>query len=251
MERNPAKTFAAFDDPYRHPDRLARERDAHDAVLARRPADVHAALAAAVGALAEAEHDVKKAEQRGASSRRRLDNTGGLGLLLPSRRRQHADTEARLRFDEQGVADCQDRLEQRGHQVALLESQAQSRRDFDRAESWRQQRIGDVDHQLDRYWADVVLAAARAGDPYAYGRDRLERAYQTLVDQTRTSSRDQTVERQLADLERAVLTSRPPRPVPLKAAAEREGPSIQHAVSATRAHDLHARDDGREVRIGL
>ncbi|HSS10406.1 MAG TPA: hypothetical protein VLL25_11000, partial [Acidimicrobiales bacterium] len=103
----------------------------------------------------------------------------------------------------------------------------------------------------DRHWTDVVLAAAQTGDPYAYGRDRLEHVYRTLVEQTRTPSPDRTAERQMADLERAVVGARPARTVRPRSAQERALASAHHRTPATPGHDLYRGDAERELAIGL
>ncbi|HSS10050.1 MAG TPA: MobF family relaxase, partial [Acidimicrobiales bacterium] len=195
MQREPAKTFAAFDDPHRQAGRLERERDAHRAVLTRRPVEVSSALAASRDALAGAQQDLQRAEQQAAVGRSELQSSAELGLLRRRVRHQRSEAERRLRTDEQDVGDRQDEIDRRRHQLAQVESQDQARRNFDRAEAWRHQRIGELDRQRDRHWTDVVLAAAQTGDPYAYGRDRLEHVYRTLVEQTRTPSPDRTAER--------------------------------------------------------
>jgi hypothetical protein len=210
MQGNSAKTFAAFDDPYRLAGRLERERDGHRAVLAGRPPDVTSQLNAAQRAMAAATEDLRQAEARVANSQREVEATGGLGRWLPTGRRNHGEAERTLRSNEQGVDYCDDRVDQRSHQLASLESRDRASRDFDQAHGWRHKRIAELDERLDRHWADVVVAAARAGDPYAYGRHRIERAYYTLLDHTGATSRDEGVDRNLADLEQAVLTSRSP-----------------------------------------
>jgi conjugative relaxase-like TrwC/TraI family protein len=251
MERHSPKTFAAFDDPYRQAERLTRERDAHRAVLACRPPDRTAQLEDAREALQRARQALKKAEQLVAGSRDELNMHGALSRFLPRSRHQRADAERHARSEEQTLTDCQELVEQHRHQLAQVELQQQAGRDFDRTEGWRQGRVGELDQQLGKHWTAVVLAAARAGDPYAYGNDRLEEAHRTLLDQGRTSPNDELVKRNLGDLERAALTFRQvakaePALVPNAASTRHRG----QWPDLSREYYLE-RHLGREAGVGL
>ena len=208
LERKPAKTFAALDDPYRLAGRLERERDAHRSVLARRPPDVTGQLNKARDALAGAQAELARAEPQLAECQQQAEAGSRFGQLRPSGRQQRSEAERTLRSMDRDVVDCRDRVERCGHALTSLEAKHGEVRGFGHLHDWRHQRVGELDEQLDRHWADVVLAAARAGDPFAYGRNRLEGAYRTIAARNRSNVGDHTAERDLTDLERAVLTTR-------------------------------------------
>jgi hypothetical protein len=252
MERQPAKTFAAFDDPYRLAERLERERDAHHKVLAHRPLDGTAQLKDARDALHRAQPALQEAERQVAGRQDELNNHGGLSRLRRGRRRERAGTEENMRTDEQGLGDCQKRVEQCRNQLATSESQQQAHRDFDQTEGWRRYRVAELDNQLEQHWTDVVLAATRAGDPYAYGADRLEQAWRTLLHRSRTAPHNNAVEHDLADLERAVLTPRPLPRVEPTVVRNRDAAARQQAEWSElgRDHQLEP-DRGRDLGIGL
>jgi conjugative relaxase-like TrwC/TraI family protein len=89
MQRQPAKTFAAFDDPYRLAQRLERERDGHRAAVAARPPDVTRRLDAAQRAVAAARDSLTQAEQRVNYWQQELENTSGCARSRASGRWRH------------------------------------------------------------------------------------------------------------------------------------------------------------------
>jgi hypothetical protein len=72
----------------------------------------------------------------------------------------------------------------------------------------------------------VVLAAARVGEPLAYGKPLLRQVHQTLLDRTRLNPQDQAAERNLTDLERAALAT----PGPSTAQRQAQNPRGQPTV---------------------
>ncbi|HSS08722.1 MAG TPA: MobF family relaxase [Acidimicrobiales bacterium] len=250
LRREPAKTFAAIDDPWQLAGTLERERDAHRTILAGRPADVTSQLRDAQRALAAASERVKQAEERVAHWEQQVDATRGIGRLLPGRRSRQGEAERTLRTDEQDVEHCRDQVDRSRHHVAQLQAENQASWHFDIAERWRHERITELDRQLETHWANVVLAAGRAGDPFAFGRNHLQQVYRTLLDRSRTAPNDEVVERNLADLERAVLTSRSVPTARLTPVHERA--VRQRADWLELGRDRHVEHDhGRELGISL
>jgi hypothetical protein len=52
---------------------------------------------------------------------------------------------------------------------------------WDHDNTWRIGRVAEIDRQLAQHWAQAVIAATRAGDPLAYGLDRLRAARRTTL----------------------------------------------------------------------
>ena len=98
----------------------------------------------------------------------------------------------------------------------------------------------------------MVAAAARAGDPFVYGRDRLERAYRSLLHCRQAAPNDALVERQVCDLERAVLTSGRAQGMERTPVDERACRVGQVGEWPELARNLQLeRDHGQELSIGL
>jgi hypothetical protein len=252
MERQPAKTFAAFDDPYRLAVRLERERAAHRAALANRPPDVSSQLKGAQRAVAVAGDDLTQAEQRVRSWHQELGNTSGWTRLRAGRRQRHDRAGQTVSDPQQGLEHYRNQLDQRQRELTRLEAKQRATQDFDHTHAWRYQRIADLDQRLDRHWTEVVVAAAQAGDPFAYGRDRLERAYRSLLHCRQASPNDALVERQVCDLERAVLTSGPAQRMERTPVDERASRVRQVGEWPELARNLQLeRDPGHELGIGL
>jgi hypothetical protein len=98
-----------------------------------------------------------------------------------------------LRHTPQSLDHCRDQLDQRQHDLTRLQGMQRAVQDFDHTNAPMYQPVADLEQRLNRHWTDVVVAAAQAGDPYAYGRDRLEHAYQILLEPSRTRPNDKTV----------------------------------------------------------
>jgi hypothetical protein len=152
---------------------------------------------------------------------------------------------------QQGLEHCRSQLDQRPRELTRLEVTQRATQDFD-THAWRYQRIADLDQRLDRHWTEVVVAAAQAGDPFAYGRDRLERAYRSLLHCRQASPHEALVERQVCDLERAVLTSRPGQRLERTPVDERACRVRQVGEWPELARNLQLeRDHGHELGIGM
>jgi hypothetical protein len=252
MERQPAKTFAAFDDPYRLAERLERERDAHRAAVAKRPPDVTIQLKSAQRAVAVARDDLTQAEQGVRSWHQELGKTRGWAHERASRR-PWPDRAGQMAIDtQQRLEHCPDQLDRRQRELTRLEANQRATQDFDQTHAWRYQRIADLDQRLDRHWTEVVVAAGQAGEPFAYGRDRLERVYRSLLHFRQASPNDALLERQVCDLERAVLTSGPAQGMVRTPADERASCVRQAGEWPELARNLQLeRDHRHELGIGL
>jgi hypothetical protein len=252
MERQPAKTFAAFDDPYPLAVRLERERDAHRAALASRPPDVSTQLRGGQRAVAIAREDLAQADQCVRCWHQELGNTSGWTRVRASRRQRHDRAGQMVSDPQQHLEHCRDRLDQRQRELTRLEAKQRATQDFDHTHAWRYQRIADLDQRLDRYWTEVVVAAAQAGDSFAYGRDRLERAYRSLLQRRQAAPHDALVARQVCDLERAVLTSRPAQRMKRSPVDERASRVRQVGEWPELARNLQLeRDHGQGLSMGL
>src|SRR5207302_311096 len=70
-------------------------------------------------------------------------------------------------------------LEQARAEAARYTAAVAARIRWDGAHAWRAERVAQIDDTLAHHWADVVLHAARAGDPLAFGVQRLRDARTT------------------------------------------------------------------------
>jgi hypothetical protein len=95
-----------------------------------------------------------------------------------------------------------------------------------------------------------VVAAAQAGDPFAYGRDCLERAYRSLLHCRQAAPNDALLARQVCDLERAVLTSRPAQGWNVLPSMNGPPASARWANGPTRAPDRGSRIHRQPHREG-
>jgi hypothetical protein len=178
------------------------------------------------------------------------DATSGIGRVRSGVRRRHDQAQSHLQATKRHVDDDAQRLEQRRQQVANLEHQEQACRAFDQTEGWRTQRIVQLDQQLADHWADVVLAAARVGEPFAYGKPLLRQVHQTLVDRTRLNPQDQIAERNLTDLERAVLATPAPSTTQRPAQTAHRLPTAPHpGIWPTVGHQVHEQVHGPSLGI--
>ena len=153
---------------------------------------------------------------------------------------------------QQSLEHCRDQLDRRQRELTRLEAKQRATQDFDHTDAWRYQRIADLDQRLDRHWTEVVAAAARAGDPFVYGRDRLERAYRSLLHRRQASPNDALVARLACDLERAVLTPRSAQRMERTPIDERASRVRQVGEWPELARNLQLeRDHGQGLSMGL
>jgi hypothetical protein len=250
LQRAESKTFAAFDDPYRIADLLERERAAHHVVLARRPVEDSTRLAEARDAVTAAERDLVQSQERVAYWQAECDATSGIGRVRPGVRRRHDQAQSNAQAANRHVHDDAQRLERRRKKVVDLEQHEQAGQAFDRTEGWRQPHITKLDNQLRDHWTDVVLAAARLGEPFAYGKPLLRQVHQTLVDRTRLNPQDPIAERNLIDLERAVLAEPAASTVKRPAQTAHRQPMVaQPGIWPTAGYPYHEHVDGPSLGI--
>jgi hypothetical protein len=225
LRRAEPKTFAAFDDPYRLAQELERERSEHRRVLSRVPYPDAGRLADARAGMAAAERAVHESEHRISYWQAEVELTSGWGRLRRGGKERHREAQSALQTAEFGALRERDRLQARREQLADVQRQGEACRRFEHAEGWRHTRIQQLDSQIDEHWAAAVLAAARAGEPLAYGKDRLVRAHQTVLDRSQANPADPTVGRDLNDLERVAL--RRSRAVQVERTWRRRAPVLQ------------------------
>jgi hypothetical protein len=82
---------------------------------------------------------------------------------------------------ERAIAVCEHQVAECTARIDKMEVTQVEREQFDRSNGWRAGHISDLERHLEAYWAEVVVAAARAGNPYAYGPDRLRQARRHLL----------------------------------------------------------------------
>jgi hypothetical protein len=183
LARAQPKTFAAADDPYRHQADLRAEQKAHQAQLARRPADVTGDLNLAEETIRAGQRDLDDSNGRLAHWQAEYEWTAGLRGLTRAGRDHHRQAARQIDFHT-GVVDQQaQRLDAaRRQRHDLLRHQAAGTA-FDQTNQWRYDRIEALEAELKLYWTQAVLDAARDGHPAAYGKQRLKDARNTLIDQ--------------------------------------------------------------------
>jgi hypothetical protein len=201
MHRARPKTFAASDDPYRIDRHLHEEIAQHRRLLDQQPPDHSQELNAARAAFDQAEVDLAAARGAAESAAAAVaDANTGLRRLTPGGRARRADADARLAYSEREVEAFEQRV---GGQAARLADllAAQNERDRHiRETAWRTERIADLGRQLQEHWTDAVVAAGRAGHPYAYGMTRLRDACQHLAVETPGPQRHGSTRRAELDL---------------------------------------------------
>jgi hypothetical protein len=180
MNRDPVKTFAAYDDPHVLDHQLQAERARHEEVLARRPAFEPSDLAAARTKASRAAAEVNYAEGGVDYARRCLNEVGSLARLSRSGRDERRSRVADLDRAKTRLEDAHTAADVASGTVARLERVEVACAHFDTINTWRRDRIAVIDSQLDDHWANAVTAAVQAGDPFVYGVGRLRRAHDTL-----------------------------------------------------------------------
>jgi hypothetical protein len=185
MHRARPKTFAATDDPYRIDHHLHEEIAHHRRLLDQQAPDHSQEVNAARAAFDQAEADLAAARVAAESSAAAVaDANTGVRRFTPGGRARRAEAEAQLAYSQREVEAFELRVSGQAARVADLRA-AQTERDrYVRESAWRAQRIADLGRQLEDHWTDAVVAAGRAGHPYAYGMTRLRAACQHLVAET-------------------------------------------------------------------
>jgi hypothetical protein len=174
--RDEPKLFAAIGDPWILDRRLGSERDEHAAVIATRPPDRHSELEKAQDDLkraAKEQYDAIRSLEYHQRARARLNPLARLsrGGRDDIARHDQALAGASRRFDRAEVA-----LDDARTHVGECEQAVRERTAWDRQHGWRVERVAEIDHQLGHHWAGVTVEAVRAGDPLAFGLDRLRDA---------------------------------------------------------------------------
>ncbi len=183
LARAQPKTFAAGDDPYRHEAAVRAEQKAHQAHLARRPAEVTDDLDRAEETIWARQRDLDDAGGRLAHWQAEYERTTGLRGLTRAGRDRHRAAGRQVEFQAGVVERETHRLEQAGRRRSDLLRQQTAGEAFDRANQWRTERLQDLDTHLALYWTQAVLDAARDGHPAAYGKHHLQAARHTIIDQ--------------------------------------------------------------------
>jgi conjugative relaxase-like TrwC/TraI family protein len=185
MHRAQPKTFAALDDPHRIGQRLHQEIIRHRCTLDQQPPDRQHELDVARAQLRRAETELAQARQAAERcAAESATSNAGLRRITPGGRARRADAESRLAYNQLEVGVLEQRVDGRAALVAELDVAQKERDRHDRANAWRTQRIAQLEQQLRDHWTDAVLAAARAGNPLAYGTNRLRTAHQQLTERT-------------------------------------------------------------------
>ncbi len=183
LARAQPKTFAAVDDPYRHEAAVRTEQKQHQTELARRPTDVTSDLKLADETIRARQRDLDDARDRLAHWQAEYQRTTGLRSLTRTGRNHHRAAGRQAEFQASVVERETQRLADAGGRRHDLLQQQEAGEAFDRANQWRTERVKELDTHLNLYWANAVLDAARDGHPAAYGKQRLQAARNTLIDQ--------------------------------------------------------------------
>jgi hypothetical protein len=64
--------------------------------------------------------------------------------------------------------------------VLMNKRHADEERRLTKSDSWHETRVQQIDRELEYHWARAVLAAAREGNPLAFGADKLQAAQRTV-----------------------------------------------------------------------
>jgi conjugative relaxase-like TrwC/TraI family protein len=181
LHRAQPKTFAAADDPWPLDRQLRVERDQHVAVLAVRPPDLDADLAAARRALTRAAEEVDRAAHGVGFREARRDRLGPLTRLRRGGRDDITPADQALDGAHRHLERAQQGLVAATARVAELEGAVAASVAWDRTEGWRVDRVGEIDRTLAHHWADVTLRAVRTDDPLAFAIERLRDARATYA----------------------------------------------------------------------
>ncbi len=252
LARAQPKTFAALDDPWRADRNLRAAIDGHRQKLAHPPPDVTGDLDTARAWQTRAQRDLADSHTRARHSQEELAATAGLRGLTRNGRDRHARARTNLDANKRVIDYHAEQLAQRTAALESLQTAADHAQRFQQAHAWRHTRVHRLETQLGAHWAAVVVAAARTGDPYAYGQRPLQHARQHLQQQLDQAALHPTTapaaasastisastvadvdqaRQALADLDTAIAQVRPAPTMPRSAATR--------AAPRTDIHTLH------------
>jgi conjugative relaxase-like TrwC/TraI family protein len=169
MRRADRKTLAANDDPWTLDRRLRAERDQHAAIVTQRPSDRRADLDQARDQLRRAESEHQFACDGLAYWEAERDRFGPLARLRRASRDDISRANQAVAGAHRRLTRVTEALHDAQAEVSRYEAAAGARGAWDHEHAWRVDRIGEIDDTLAHHWADVVLRAARADDPLAFG----------------------------------------------------------------------------------
>lgn len=182
--RTPARSFAAYDDPFAIERRFLDERAEHEQALAAGLPDVARQLADARQRAERGERLCRAAWDQLNRCERQVDATGGVRQLRPARRRSHHDAIGARDHAAAELAERQAHLQSARATMLRLEVEAGARQRWEAANEWRHAEIARIDHRVADHWADTVLHAVRQDDPLAYGLGRLREARAIVAGRT-------------------------------------------------------------------
>lgn len=176
LARTPDPRLAAVTDPHPTDRRLRAQIAEHLDVLNSGPPDRTRDLGRAREALEKAERKQADAGRHLASVERRRDELAPLGVLRSHGRaeRRRLDRDAREAADRMNQATAA--VTAARHDVDHLARAQRDAEAFTAAEGWRRREISRLREQLAEHWTATIVSCARAGDPLAYGTDRLRHA---------------------------------------------------------------------------
>lgn len=180
LARRPDTSLAARSDPWTLDRQLRQQIANHQAILAAEPLDRSAALHQAERQIADTERTASRARAEVRAIRSRIDQQSALAGLSPRGRRQREGLRRQLDAATGSVADADAAVARAGEQHAALLAEQRVHDRFVADNLWRPVEINHLQDQLDEHWAGVVLDCARAGDPLAFGIDRLRHARRSL-----------------------------------------------------------------------
>jgi conjugative relaxase-like TrwC/TraI family protein len=207
LARDPDPTMAVRSDPWVR-DRELRARIAeHEAVLATEPPDRRAALTEADRRVGDAERETGVARARLREVEERLSALGPLGGVTRRGRRERDQFQRDRDRAETGIGRADVEASRARQQRAAIAAEQLAHEQFVTANRWRHGDVRSLQAQLDRHWASAIVDCTRAGDPLAFGTERLQHARHTVAGELRALVA-QVPRDQRADLDRARAESR-------------------------------------------
>ncbi|MDQ6794447.1 MAG: hypothetical protein M3067_06465, partial [Chloroflexota bacterium] len=176
MRRDEPKVFAAVGDPWILDRRLCTERDEHATVIATRPPDRQQELEQARATLKRVAQEQYDAVGSIAHYERERGRLNPLSRLSRSGRDDIARHDQALAGAHRRLERAEQALNDARTAVADAQAGVRERTGWDRQHGWRVDRLAEVERELARHWAGVSLEAVRAGEPLAFGIERLRDA---------------------------------------------------------------------------